>query len=81
MIRILQATCESRLFFLYIPHPSPHPLPPSPQVLQVIDYLKHSSMPFGIFLVAFISVVYNFYLCREQYLSQSSMIFIWCSCH
>ena len=28
MIRILQATCESRLFFLYIPHPYPHPVPP-----------------------------------------------------
>ena len=26
MIRILQATCESRLFFLYIPHPYPHPI-------------------------------------------------------
>ena len=68
MIRILQATCESRLFFIYTP-PLSAPSPSSPQVLQVIDYLKHSSVPFGIFLIAFISVVYNFYLCRVQYLS------------
>ena len=64
MIRILQATCESRLFFLYIPHPYPHPLPPAPQATQVINYLKHSSVAFGIFLIAFIPVVYSIYLSR-----------------
>ena len=64
MIRILQATCESRLFF-YI-HPTHiRTLSLQPQVLQAIDYLKHQSVPFGIFLVVFISVVYNFYLCRR----------------
>ena len=68
MIRILQATCESRLFFYIYPTPI-RTLSPSTQVLQAIDYLKHSSVPFGIFLIAFISVVCNFYLCHVQYLS------------
>ena len=58
MIRILQATCESRLFFIYTP-PISSPSPSSLQVLQAIDYLKHSSVPFGIFLVVFISDVYS----------------------
>ena len=64
MIRILQATCESRLFFYIYPTLSP-PCPSSPQVLQATDYLKHSSMPFGIFPVAFISVVCSVYLSRR----------------
>ena len=65
MIRILQATCESRLFFLYIPHPYPHPLPPATKCIRLLITLNIHQCLLVSFLVAFISVVYNFYLCRR----------------
>lgn len=68
MIRILQATCESRLFF-YIYPTLIRTLSPSTQVLQAIDYLKHSSVPFGIFFG-------SIYLCRIQLLSLSCIVSI-----
>ena len=71
MIRILQATCESRLFFYIYPNRI-HTLSPSTQVLQVIDYHKHSSVPFGIF--GYLSG--SIYLCRIQYLFLSCTVSI-----
>ena len=70
MIRILQATCESRLFFLYIPQPHPHPdsLPPPPKCFRLLITLNINQcllVSLGIFPVAFISVVYSIYLSRR----------------
>ena len=68
MIRILQATCESRLFF-YIYPTLIRTLSPSTQVLQAIDYLKHSSS-------AFWYLSGSIYLCRVQLLSLSRTVSI-----
>ena len=60
MIRILQATCESRLFFYIYPTPIRTLSPPAPKCFRLLITLNINQcllVSLGIFPVAFISAV------------------------